>query len=117
LRVQGAGKRFRGNHLLVMVAWQAFGPRIGYTVSRRVGNAVVRNLVRRRLKEVVRTAASELPVSADYVIIAFPSAAQRTFAELREELLCLLSRIAKRPPGPAASPAVCPPSSPSTASC
>lgn len=66
--------------------------RVGYTVSRKVGNAVVRNRVRRRLREIVRTSPDALTVGRDYVIIAFPSAANAAFATLREELTCLLQK-------------------------
>ena len=45
--------------------------RVGYTVTKKVGNAVVRNRIRRRLKEAVRThAADDMAQGSDYVIVA-----------------------------------------------
>lgn len=84
--------------MLVMVAPHTGESRIGYTVSRRVGNAVVRNRVRRRLKEIIRLCAGGLVPQVDYVVIAFPTAAKQSYAALREELLCLLKRIETRRP-------------------
>ena len=52
-------------------------PRFGLTVSRRVGNAVCRNRVKRRLRDVIRHHQSSVG-SFDVVIIAKPSAALRT---------------------------------------
>lgn len=68
-------------------------PRFGFTVSRQVGKAVVRNRVRRRLK----AAAAELVHLArpglDYVIIARPPAGERRYAELRADLTQALARV------------------------
>lgn len=64
--------------------------RYAYAIPRRVGKAVVRNRVRRRLREIVRT----LPVSEGYdvVISVRPEAATRSFHELKQELTRLLQR-------------------------
>lgn len=61
-------------------------PRFGFIVSKSVGNAVVRNRVRRRMSEVVRAELAGLPL-ADVVIRAFPAAADQDFAELAAELV------------------------------
>lgn len=100
VRVQTEGRRFRGGFLAVLVLptpdVSAGGtPRVGYTVSRKVGNAVVRNRVRRRLREITRFHAPCLSPSIDYVVIAFPGAKDATFARLRDELGDLYARVAK----------------------
>ena len=68
--------------------------RVGFTVSRKVGNAVVRNRVRRRLREVVR---SVIPARArpdfDYVLVGRQAAVDRDFQVLREELVEALKRL------------------------
>ncbi len=92
LRVQSHGKRFRQRHLLLLVVPGTEGVRLGLTVSRKVGNAVVRNRVRRRLREIVRTHPDLLSDGWDYVIIAHPPSARAEFTTLREELTCLLDR-------------------------
>jgi ribonuclease P protein component len=73
-------------------------PRLGISVSKRVGNAVVRNRVKRRLREIFRRQRPDQPV--DIVIHARPSAATATFQELARELPELISRALARPGRP-----------------
>ncbi|RME40614.1 MAG: ribonuclease P protein component [Planctomycetota bacterium] len=47
--------------------------RLGISVSRKVGNAVVRNRVRRKLREAYRTHKHEIPAGFDFVCVARPS--------------------------------------------
>jgi ribonuclease P protein component len=66
-------------------------PRIGFTVTKKLGTAVVRNRVRRRLKEAVRTSAADrLRPGFDYVFIGRAGVADRGFvklvADIREAL-------------------------------
>lgn len=58
--------------------------RVGFVVSRGVGNAVGRNLVKRRLREIVSHELGTLPDGALVVIRALPAAAEASYAELRE---------------------------------
>lgn len=68
--------------------------RVGFTVSRKVGNAVVRNRVRRRLREIARLV---IPVRAradlDYVLVGRQGALSRDFALLQQELVEALKRL------------------------
>ncbi|TME44124.1 MAG: ribonuclease P protein component [Chloroflexi bacterium] len=68
------------------------GTRVGITVSRRVGNAVVRNRVRRRLREALRARFSHLSPGSDVLVVARPASAQATWAELNAALDTLLQR-------------------------
>ena len=56
--------------------------RVGFTVSKRVGKAHVRNLVRRRLRETVRACLQDLAPGYDVVIISRPVLADQPFAAL-----------------------------------
>ena len=66
--------------------------RAGFVTSKRVGPAVVRNRVRRRLREIVRKHQPNLPGNFWIVTIARPKAARATYRELEDEWL----RLAKR---------------------
>jgi len=68
--------------------------RVGFTVSKRVGNAVVRNRVRRRLREIARQIIPEQArPDLDYVLVGRQAALQRDFADMRQELVEALKRL------------------------
>ena len=61
--------------------------RVGITVTKKVGNAVVRNRVRRRLREAVRVrAASDMAPGNDYVIVGREDVLAAPFAQIAAEL-------------------------------
>ena len=62
------------------------GPRFGFIVSKAVGNAVTRNLIRRRLKSVCRSLVS-LEADVDVVVRALPSARDTPWSELENEVI------------------------------
>ncbi len=63
------------------------GPRVGFTVTKKVGVAVVRNRIRRRLKEALRAASPlEAQPDCDYVVMARREALVRPFAVLIDDL-------------------------------
>ncbi len=63
-------------------------PRVGFTCTKKLGNAVVRNRIRRRLKEVVRLTFDKLAEpSYDYVLIGRGAAATRGFEFLQQDLI------------------------------
>ena len=75
-------------------------PRFGFTVSRKVGNAVERNRVRRRLREVVRLSVA-LPYRAghDYVLIGRRTALALPFGRMVADFANALKRLhARRAP-------------------
>jgi len=68
-------------------------PRIGFVVSRAVGNAVTRNRVKRRLRELVRVERERLPGGSLLVVRALPASAAASYGELRSDLTRCLSRV------------------------
>lgn len=66
--------------------------RVGFSVSKRVGKAVVRNRVKRRLREVVRHQLPEIKPGQDLVFIARPAAAEATYLQVTEAVLAALRR-------------------------
>jgi ribonuclease P protein component len=69
-------------------------PRVGFTVSRKVGGAVERNRVRRRLREIVRlSAAAGFRGGSDYVVVGRRAALALPFARLAADLTGALRRL------------------------
>ena len=63
------------------------GPgRVGFSVPRRIGGAVVRSRVKRRLREVIRRHWSELPDGGEIVFHVYPAILGATSAELEEQV-------------------------------
>jgi len=93
-RVYRQGAAYRGKLFSVHSFPNEFGsPRLGLSVSRKVGNAVTRNTVRRRLREVFYSAISEIPGSWDLVVSARPAAAKAELRELKEEFATALRKL------------------------
>lgn len=70
--------------------------RMGLAVSKAVGHAVTRNLVKRRLRAIAREYESLLPAYTDVVIRAKPNAATANFADLEQQVKRCFSKIAQR---------------------
>ena len=93
-RVRKEGRAVRGG-LLILSVLPVDGEkrfRVGLITSRRVGEAVARNRVRRRLREIVRRNQQALKGGIWFVVIARRSAAQTDSATLEVEWLHLAQR-------------------------
>jgi ribonuclease P protein component len=83
------GEKRRGRFFLLEVLERGdeHAARVGFTVTKKVGNAVVRNRIRRRLKEAVRVhAAGDMKPGNDYVIVGREDVLAAPFAEIKTEL-------------------------------
>ena len=76
---------------LVMLHAIGKGLQVGFSVSKKVGNAVTRNLVKRRLRECFRPYLGDVK-NGLYVIVARPSAAEATFQSLQRDVRYLLNK-------------------------
>jgi ribonuclease P protein component len=96
LAIQGSGRRLSGDHYMLFArrAEGEPGPaRVGITVSRKVGGAVLRNKVKRWVRESCRRMQRELPVGTDLVVVARPSAAAAGYGPTAAELANLARRL------------------------
>jgi len=84
------GRRSATAHVVVSVVRHPDGSadptRFGFIVAKTVGNAVTRNLVRRRLKAIAHGLLADAPVGYDVVVRALPAAAQAGWPTLLEDV-------------------------------
>src|SRR3954453_3346585 len=93
--------RSKGNRFLVLYAFpreedaprEDEGPRLGLSVSRRVGGAVDRNRVKRVLREAFWAEAERLPGGSDYVVVARPDARELAAREGLDGVRTALSEL------------------------
>ena len=89
-RLQRRGKR-RVGAALVLLSLEGRAPsRVGITVAKTVGNAVVRNRLRRRIKAILDRQPLGVPPYRDLLFIARPGAGEATFEAIRAEVERLL---------------------------
>ena len=92
-RGRRAGRRTLVVHVLLAEPAGSQPVRVGLVVSKAVGNAVIRNQVKRRLRHLAREHVSSLPGSAVLVVRALPPAAGASSAELANDLERCLQRV------------------------
>ena len=69
------------------------GNRVGYTVTTKLGHAVVRNRVRRRLREIYRLHESELRTGADLVVVARGRSVSARYRDLERDFLAASEKL------------------------
>lgn len=95
LRVAATGKKaaIGGVVLQAMPRQDAEPARLGFTVTKKVGNAVIRNRTKRRLREAARLLLAERPVAGfDLVLIGRNSTRTRNFITLQSDIRRALER-------------------------
>ena len=97
--VTRGGARSARSHVVVHLTLLTQGeeaPRVGFVVSKRIGNAVVRNRVTRRLREIVRPHLVTLPPGSAIVLRALPGIDEQPFAELRADVDSALGSASRK---------------------
>jgi ribonuclease P protein component len=104
LRIQGSGRKLHTPSFICFGSFASFESaaapaecptRLGITVSRRVGGAVVRNRVKRLIREAYRRQKAAFGGGVELVVIARPEAAQITYAQVYAELHEVGRRLSK----------------------
>jgi len=97
LRIAAAHKKWVAPGLIIQIDQnREASPRIGFTASKKVGNAVARNRAKRRLREALRMAAAKEPPKGDIVLIARPSTLDRPWLNLVKDIETGLQRLNQR---------------------
>jgi len=98
LRIQGAGRRIATRHFLVVYVRQGDAPaRLGITVTKKIGNAVLRNRVKRSVREAFRARRGGLASGASLVVIARDGAARLSTSETALDLARAFDALAAEP--------------------
>jgi ribonuclease P protein component len=105
LRLQSAGRKQVTPSFILQAAARPSGvvegrqPRVGFTVTKKIGNAVVRNRVRRRLRSLAREVlAPTARTDLDYVLIGRHDAVRRDYATMADDLRRALRRLKVQDP-------------------
>jgi ribonuclease P protein component len=69
--------------------------RLGLAVSRKVGNAAVRNKIKRRLREIFRKQLKDRLLRYDFVVVARSASAEAEFADLQMSIVKIFPRLDK----------------------
>ena len=98
-----SGRKLHGETVVVFVRWHTEGaagsPRFGITVTRRAGGAVVRNRLKRQVRDALRRFPARAALGgADVVVNVRDSARGTPYGALRADLDRLLSRAARSAP-------------------
>lgn len=96
--VRGPGAKRAGGRLLVVHANRTdaradLPPRVGFVVSKAVGNAVVRNRTKRRLRHIAAAHVTEIACGTDVVVRANPAAAGVTYTDLEAAFTRQLAKV------------------------
>jgi ribonuclease P protein component len=98
LRATHNGKKFVASTMVLQVVKQDEfeGVRLGFTVTKKMGNAVIRNRIRRRLRAVAQAVFSSQALTGyDYVLVSRKTAFDAPFDVLNKDLLYLMRLFKK----------------------
>ncbi len=103
--VRGPGSSRAGGRLIVVHANRTdaraeLPPRVGFVVSKAVGNAVVRNRTKRRLRAILASRVTGIPLGFDLVVRANPAASGAAFVDLEAAVATALPRVTRVGPVP-----------------
>lgn len=85
------GAKIKGRYFILYALKGSKEMKIGFSLSKKVGNAVVRNLYKRRLHEIFKDLIPQMKLN-NYVIVASPFIRDASYQELKEDILTTLEK-------------------------
>lgn len=93
-KVYSQGRSVADRHIVIYCYGNGLEfSRFGFTVSKKVGKAVIRNRIRRLFKEVCRLNNDKFPVGYDYILLARKDSVGLNYSQIEEIIMKLLRRI------------------------
>lgn len=90
-KVYSGGKNYWNRNLVLYVKKNDIGnTRVGYSITKKIGNAVVRNKIRRRMKEIYRLNFSNIKNNYDLIFIPKKNTVDISYKELESAMLHIL---------------------------
>lgn len=87
------GKKVNSKNLSIQIVQSKFTePRIGLSVSNKVGKAVIRNKIKRQLRAIIRKQLKNLRIHQNFVLIAHPSIVECDFSKIESEVLYIFKK-------------------------
>jgi len=83
------------NLILIYVKSKSNSLKVGFSVSKKIGNSVVRNKVKRRLREAFRTRLQNIQVGYNYIVIARQGIEKNSYKEIANSLEYVLKKSGK----------------------
>lgn len=92
-RVYKQGKNYWNKTLTIYVKKNNLGyNRVGYSITKKIGNSVERNKLRRRMKEIIRLNSKYLHTSYDLILIPKKISTKKSYWDLEKDILFLLKK-------------------------
>ena len=91
--VYKSGEHFSGEHMVLYVASsKTKNIKVGLAVTKKVGHAIVRNKVRRRLREIIKKQVPNLKQNNNIIVVARDNITEASFEKLSNEFLKLIKK-------------------------
>lgn len=100
LRVQRANLKYVTTSLVIQIASNSSlghtAPRVGFTASKKIGNAVSRNFAKRRMRALISRQSDTLVDAKDYVVIARQAILVKKFSDIEGEMIGAIHALNKK---------------------
>lgn len=87
---------YKNKYLIIYYHQNQTKNRYGITIPKKTGKAVIRNKIKRRMKDIIDKNEKKIPIYYDYVIISRKSAIELTYQEIEYNLIKLINKIGEK---------------------